>query len=221
MSASTAENYSQTARQWMVDGQLATNKLTDPALSAAFTTIPRETFVPAAFAETAYVDEPIPLGNGRYMVEPMVMATWLQALELSKDDNVLIVGANNGYSAALVASIVANVSVRDDEAFASPCKEALKKLKISNVSCPANSKEDAVYDVILVEGSIEQLPDDVLASLKDTGRIAYATPLTPHGHMARLIVAEKRADSLVERGLGEAPVPRLPGFEKPKGFQFA
>ena len=221
MSASTAENYSQTARQWMVDGQLATNKLTDAALEKAFAEIPREAFVPAEFAQSAYVDEPLPLGEGRYMVEPMALATWLQGLALQATDSVLVLGATTGYSAALMSGIVASIAVHDEERFAAPCKEALKALKISNVSCPAQAEDNAVYDAILLEGSIEILPETLQQQLKEGGRIAYATPLTPHGHMARLIVAEKRGGTLHERVLSEAPVPRLPGFEKPKGFQFA
>ena len=53
------------------------------------------------------------------------------------------------------------------------------------------------------------------------GRVAYARAVGSHGHMAAIIVAEKRGGVLVERRLGEAPVPRLMGFEQPKGFDFS
>jgi protein-L-isoaspartate(D-aspartate) O-methyltransferase len=215
------ESYGQQARQWMVDGQLATNKITDPAISHAFLTTPRELFVPDAFQASAYVDEPIPLGNGRYMVEPMVLATWLQALKLRADDRVLVIGGNTGYSAALIAPLVAHVALEDDGVFASQSKHAIDTLGLSNISCPKTTPEDAQYDVIIIEGSIEALPESLGPRLAEGGRMAYAVPLGSHGHMATLIIAENHADSLVERSLSDAPVPRLPGFEMPKQFQFA
>jgi protein-L-isoaspartate(D-aspartate) O-methyltransferase len=86
------------ARRNMVDSQLRTNRVTDEALLAAIAHIPRERFVPPTLSGVAYIDEDIPLGNERYLMEPMVLGRMIQAAEIQPSDSVLDVGCATGYS---------------------------------------------------------------------------------------------------------------------------
>ena len=104
------------ARRNMVESQVRTNRVTHAGLVEAMETVPREKFVPEHLAGIAYVDEAIPLGEGRFVMEPMVLALLLQTAEIDKDDVVLMVGCGSGYGAAIVARLAATVVVVDDNA---------------------------------------------------------------------------------------------------------
>ena len=94
-----------TARKTMVDCQLRPSKVTDRLILDPFMTIPREDFVGKQQRALAYVDEDLPLSGGRCLMEPMVLARLLQALQIQPDDNLLIVGAGCGYGTAVTAKL--------------------------------------------------------------------------------------------------------------------
>src|ERR1700752_1469323 len=97
------------ARIRMVESQLRPNKVTDQRMLGAFLEIRREFFVPEHLQPVAYVDEDLPLGRGRYRMEPMVAARLLQAAAIERTDTTLIVGAGTGYEAALIALLARSV----------------------------------------------------------------------------------------------------------------
>src|SRR5690625_4691522 len=103
------------ARRNMVDGQLRTNRVNDPRLGAVFDSLPRELFVPEGANGFAYVDEDLPLGQERWLMEPMVLARLLQSAELGEGDTILIVGAGTGYSAAVAAALASSVVALEEE----------------------------------------------------------------------------------------------------------
>src|SRR5215472_19038761 len=91
------------ARSHMIESQLRPNKVTDDRVLGAFAAIRRELFVPELLRPVAYIDEDLPLGGGRYLMEPMVAARLLQAASVARTDAALIIGAGTGYEAALTA----------------------------------------------------------------------------------------------------------------------
>ncbi|HKW55649.1 MAG TPA: rRNA adenine N-6-methyltransferase family protein, partial [Stellaceae bacterium] len=97
------------ARLTMVESQLRPNKVTDQAVLDAFLAVPRERFVPPALAATAYVDDDLPLGGGRFLIEPMVLARLIQLAEIGPDDVVLEIGAGTGYGTAIAARLARRV----------------------------------------------------------------------------------------------------------------
>src|SRR5579883_621672 len=99
----------QTARTNMVESQVRTNKVTDRAVIDALLAVPREAFVPAQLKGIAYVDEDLPIGHGRHLMEPMVLARLLQSAAIQPTDRVLDVACGTGYSCALAARLAARV----------------------------------------------------------------------------------------------------------------
>src|SRR6058998_2177167 len=97
------------ARRNMVESQLRPNKVTDERVIAAFMRIRRELFVPERLRGVAYVDDDLPLGEGRYMMRPMVAARLLRAAMAAPKDTALVVGAGVGYEAALLAQLARGV----------------------------------------------------------------------------------------------------------------
>ena len=99
----------QIARHNMVENQVRTNKVTDPLVIAAMEEVPRELFLPEGKRGIAYVDEDIPVGNGRYAMEPMVIARMMQSAEIARSDVALVIGAGYGYTGAVLSRVAETV----------------------------------------------------------------------------------------------------------------
>src|SRR5947208_16487956 len=109
-------NVHETARANMIESQLRPNKLTDERLIEAFSRLRRELFVPEPLRGVAYVDEDLPLGKGRYLMQPMVLARLLQVAAVNPRETVLVVGAGVGYEAALLSLLARRVIALEDNA---------------------------------------------------------------------------------------------------------
>jgi protein-L-isoaspartate(D-aspartate) O-methyltransferase len=212
------------ARRFMVDGQIRTNKVTDESLLAALADLPRELFAPAESRARAYVDDDLPLGGGRYMMEPMVLARLLQALQINEGDTVLVVGANTGYAAALAAMLGGTVTaLESDYNLLDGARRALGGINLVHpVECVAGPLVEghaarAPYKAMLIEGAVEQVPPALTQQLAEGGRLAA---VQSQGGIGRAILSTKTAGTLSSRVLFDANVHALPGFAKPRGFSF-
>ena len=213
------------ARRNMVDGQLRPNKVTSIELLAAIGELPRERFLPEALKSVAYADDDVPLGNGRFLMEPMVLARLIQALQATPDDRALVVAAGRGYGAALLARLVKSVvAVEGDPALASAANQTIKELGIGNVAFHVGKMEDgatfsAPYDVVLIEGAVRRIPQTIIDQLADGGRLAMvlATDTGALG-VAQLVVKDGGVAS--GRALFDAGTPLLPGFASAPRFTF-
>lgn len=107
-------NEYQSVRLNMVESQIRANKVTDPAILDALLAVPRERFVPESLRGIAYVDEDVPLGNSRYLMEPMVFARLLQFAEIAGGDSVLDIGCGLGYSTAVIARLARRIVAVED-----------------------------------------------------------------------------------------------------------
>ena len=213
-----------TARLNMVEGQLRTNGITDPALLEAFLAVPRERFVPEALRGVACVDEDVPLGNGRYIMEPLVLARLIMLAEIDADAKVLCIGAGTGYDAAIVARVSRDVvAVEAAPDLAAVARRLLGEFGQSGVSLIEVPLEQghaagAPYDAILFGGAIGQVPDPIARQLAKSGRIAAV--VRAEGRVPQVTVMTRAGDVLSHRAVFDAGTHALPGFASEPAFVF-
>jgi len=212
-----------TARRNMVNNQLMTNKLTDDRVAQALLSVPRENFVPKSLRGVAYLDEDIPLGNSRYLMEPMTFARMLQSAAIQSGDVVLDVACATGYSTAVLAQLASAVVGLETDAEAVAVAEVqLAALNVDNAAIIADELTDGCsaqgpYDVILVNGAVEEVPKAYLAQLTEGGRMVV---VERQGQASRAVLYSNRGGLLSRRELFDAMIPVLPGFQKAEAFQF-
>jgi len=164
------------ARTLMVDNQLRTSGITDRRLLGVMGAVPRETFVPAARQPLAYIDEAHPLNATRKLGPPVPFAKLIQLAGIEHTDHVLDVGCGTGYSAAVIAGLAAQVlASEDDPALASAARKNLVAVGASNASvADGSAAQQGPFDVIVVEGTLAEVPQALLDALKAEGRlVAY------------------------------------------------
>jgi protein-L-isoaspartate(D-aspartate) O-methyltransferase len=216
-----------TARQKMVDCQVRTADVTDYRILDAMLALPREEFVPAARRALAYLDLDLDVTEGglvpRYLIKPMLLAKLLQAAEVRAGDNMLIVGCATGYAAAVAARLAGKVTATEcDAAVAAKGREALSRVGVSTVTIkvaelPAGDSADAPYDVILLNGATEIVPEILCGQLRDGGRLlgVFAATRPP-----RATIVTRSHGDLGHRTLFDASAPVLPGLERVPAFVF-
>lgn len=215
---------SNAARANMVDSQLRTNKVTDHKVIAGFETIPREAFLPKALRSIAYIDEDLSIGDGRYVMEPMVLARLIQAAAPKNEDIVLEIGSARGYGTAILAQIAATVVGLDsDEELVGTANETLNAMGIDNAVAVSGDMTEgyakqAPYDVILFSGAIAKVPDTIVAQLADGGRM-IAVVLGKDG-VGRATLFQRNGENVTGRSLFDASTPSLVGFEHSSEFVF-
>ncbi len=212
------------ARLNMIEGQLRTNGVTDPALLEALLAVPRERFVPEALRGVAYVDDDVPLGNGRYLMQPLVLARLIMLAEVGVGARVLSVGAGPGYDAAVVARLALSVvALESDPTLAATVRRLLAELGQSNASVvegplAQGHAAGAPYDAILFGGAISQVPDAIARQLGKSGRIAAV--VRTEGRVPQVTVMTRVGETLSRRPVFDAGTPALPGFASEPAFVF-
>ncbi len=212
------------ARTCMVESQLRPNKVTDERVLGAFAGIRRELFAPEHLRVVAYIDEDLLLGNGRYLMEPMVAARLLQAAAVERTDTALIEGAGSGYEAALVAALARSVvALEEDPDLARRGRAALAEHSIASVSVvegslPQGHRARAPYDVIFFCGAVAKVPAEIGSQLAEGGRLMAV--VKPGSGMGRATLTTRIGGVLAHRVLFDAATPLLPGFLPKPAFVF-
>jgi protein-L-isoaspartate(D-aspartate) O-methyltransferase len=212
------------ARRVMVDRQVRTADVTDLRIISALLDVPRELFVPAARRAVAYLDLDVPVNeSGRALLKPMVFAKFVQAAGITDTDRVLDVGCATGYSAAVLGKLAGSVvALEEDAALARGAAEVLAQTGAANVSVVSGAfaagwAESAPYDVIVLEGAAELIPDSLLSQLKDGGRLVAVVRSSP---MGRATLYRRAGGHATAQPVFDAAAPLLPGFAKPAAFVF-
>ena len=218
MSADFAE-----LRARMVDGQLRTTDVTDPAILEAMGALQRELFVDERRRPLAYLDEDLLIAPGRYLMEPSPLAKLLQLAEIASTDRVLDVGTGTGYSAAVLSRLAASVvALESDDSLAGRARDALSRTGAANVEVvtgglASGHPAGAPYDVIVLEGAIETLPDALTAQLRDAGRLVA---VEGRGNAGIAKVYLNSGGLITGRRAFNAALKPLPGFERTPAFEF-
>ena len=213
------------ARRNMVEGQLRPNRVTNTALLGVVGRLPRERFLPDALRSVAYADDDVPLGAGRVLMEPMVLARLIQALQPQPAHKALVAASGRGYGAALLAGLVASVvAVEADAAMAKAAEETFRSLSIANVRQIAGNPEageaaSAPYDALLIEAAVRQIPQALLDQLAEGGRLVTIMAGAP-GTMGVATLVLKEGGVTSGRPLFDAGTPALPGFSPAARFTF-
>jgi protein-L-isoaspartate(D-aspartate) O-methyltransferase len=188
-----------TARQKMVDGQVRPSDVTDIRIIDAMLAVPRENFVPGNKRALAYLDLDLDVAEagsaGRFLIKPAVLAKMLQAAEIKSTDHVLVVGCGSGYAAAVIAKFAGKVT------------------SAATVGDPAN----APFDVIVLNGATEIVPETLYGQLRDGGRLVGVFAMS---QPARATIVTRSHGDFGNRTLFDAAAPVLPGMERLPAFVF-
>ena len=211
------------ARVAMVDCQVRPSDVTRYPIIAAMLAIPRERFVPKSLRAIAYAGTEIPLAEGRVMLEPRVLAKMLEAAAVGPGDLVLDVAPGTGYSTALLARMAeAVVAVEPDRALTAEAQRIAAELEVDNATIshgPAETGDPAhgPFDVILINGAVERIPEALVEQLGEGGRLVAIFRDGPAG---RCRVLTRAGQAVSDRALFDATAPVLPGFDRPSEFVF-
>ena len=183
------------ARRAMVDSQLRPEGVSDPAVLAAMAAVPREEFLPEGLRPVAYRDRPLDLGQGKAMMAPAAFAKLLAELKPRPGERALVVGSATPYAARVLEALGLDAQMADG----------------------AVAAGKGTFDIILIDGAVEAIPESLVARLAPGGRLG--TGLADN-QVTRLAVGRVADGKLGLRRFADAEVPVLPEFTRPRAFTF-
>ena len=216
------------ARFNMVECQVRPSDVTDVRIQEAMSAIPREAFAPKAKQSLAYMDATLAVASNRYLIEPRCFAKLVQAARIEEDDLILDLGCGTGYSSAILAALgAAVVAVESDPNLVELASQTLTHLEVDNAAViegdiAAGAPAQGPFDVIFINGAVEQIPQTLFDQLTLGGRLA-AVVKTDGKSSARVYLKSSEGDGTAVLGhldVFDAAIPPFPEFEKPKGFVF-
>lgn len=208
-------------RMTMVDTQVRPSDVTKFPIIEAMLQVPREVYVPLESREAAYIGANIAIGQNRVILDPRALAKMLDALDIVPDELVLDLGCGLGYSAAVIAQIAGTVvAVEENAAWAEEAQSLLSQQGVDNAvavagTLSAGAPKHGPYDVIVIEGGIEALPEALVTQLKDGGRVGA---IFMDGALGTVRIGRKVDGKLDWRDAFHATAPWLAGFGRARGF---
>lgn len=164
-------------RQKMVETQIKARGVKDPRVLSALLKVERERFVPEEYTNSAYADQPLPIGEGQTISQPYIVALMTELLELTGNEKVLEIGTGSGYQAAILAELAKEVyTVEIVESLASTAKKRLSELGYQNIHVKAGDgylgwPEAAPFDAIMITAAPDHIPKPLIEQLKEGGRM--------------------------------------------------
>ncbi|MCA6216157.1 protein-L-isoaspartate O-methyltransferase [Ideonella sp. B7] len=212
------------ARFNMIEQQIRPWDVLDPAVLSLLATVKREDFVPTAYRALAFVDTEVPLPDGQVMLAPRVEARLLQEAKVQRHESVLEVGAGSGFMAALLGHRAQRViTLENRPTLVRLATENLRRAGLSNVSVrEADGREglaaEGPFDVIVLSGSVAQVPQVIFDQLKVGGRLVTIEGSEP---VMRGVLYTRQSDRALSKvDLFDTVAPRLDGFSEPTRFHF-
>lgn len=211
-------------RQVMVDSQIRVNDVTTPALVSAFLNVPRELFVPKSMQSLAYSELELEVAEGRALWTVRDLGKLLRALDPRSDDVALVIAAGTGYSAAIIGwNVDAVIALENNADLVAEMNERFAGIGLDQaVAVEGDLSKDLAdqgpFDLILVDGMVETVPDVWLEQLADKGRLGVVVRAGRSLGDARLYT--RAGDTVSYRSVFECCPPQLAGFEVTKSFVF-
>jgi len=211
------------ARTTMVDCQVRPSDVTKFPIIEAMLSVPREEFVPPDKKRVAYMGEHLDLGAGRTLLDARTFAKMLDVVNVQPDELVLDIGCGLGYSTAVLARLAeAVVALEQDTDLAAEASTLLAANNVDNavvIETPLaeGTAKHGPYDVIVLQGAAEQIPQCIVDQLKDRGRIIG---IFTDGASGQCRIGLKRGQKIDWRIAFSAHAPMLPGFETAAEFNF-
>src|SRR5262245_9466918 len=204
----------------MVESQVRPSDVTDRRIIRAMLEVPREAFVPSGLRALAYMDGSVPVVETgvrpvRCLLAPRTFAKLAQLAEIGPDAVVLDVGCATGYSAAVLARLAKSVVAFEvDTALVTRASQTLRQLEVTNAlvlegALPGGAPTHAPFDAILLEGAVPNVPEALLAQLKDAGRLIA---IVTDGALGRAKLWRRTGKVFDARPAFDAGAPTLPGF---------
>jgi protein-L-isoaspartate(D-aspartate) O-methyltransferase len=210
------------ARRAMIDSQLKPCGIVHPRTVAAFAAVDRSRFVPSGRRRLAYVDAAHPLPGGRELMAPLSLGLLVEAAQARAGDRVLIIGAGTGYSAAILSRLAGSVvALESDPDLAAQARENcadLASVRVEEGPLDQGWPEGAPYDLILIDGGVETLPDPLVAQLAEGGRLLAI--VRGSDGVTRAARGIRHAGHLRPEPFAEAVASILPAFGKAPAFRF-
>lgn len=215
------------ARNLMVDGQLRPSKVSDRRILDAMRRLPREAYLPHDVRGQAYIDENVPLGGGRVLLKPLVIARLVQLARPRAGETALVVGAGTGYGAAVLAACGVQVTALEDSAAllaiarAAPADaeaEAAGHVTIVEGALTEGHAAHAPYDLVMIEGAVTEIPASLGRQVAAHGRLVCLV-CKPHG-TGVAVLAEPSTGGLRAQAAFDAAAPLLPGLMAAPAFTF-
>ncbi len=215
-------------RKVMVDCQIKTNGVTDERIIEAFTTVPRQIFVPAHLKSVSYVDEDVSFGtdNGAFLMAPTVYAKMLQEAAPEANDIVLNIGDDSGYSTAILSKLVTTVVVVEQvPGFYDKARQIWSDLGLCNIAIVDGSPDEggldhAPYTLIMMNGSIARIPESLVAQLTDGGRLCTVLRENTSQQGQAVVVERVGARDSSIRAAFDASTPYLASYSPEEVFVF-
>ena len=164
-------------REKMVETQIQARGVKDPRVLSALRKVERHQFVPKAYLDSAYSDQPLPIGEGQTISQPYIVALMTELLELKGGEKVLEVGTGSGYQAAILAELAKEVySIEIVETLASMARNRLLELGYQNIKVRAGDgylgwPEAAPFDAVIITCAPDHIPKPLIEQLKEGGRM--------------------------------------------------
>ncbi len=212
------------ARFNMIEQQIRPWDVLDLDVLDLLSRMRREDFVPPAYKALAFVDAEVPLGHGQMMLAPKVEARLLQEAQVQRHERVLEIGTGSGFMAALLAHRAQSViTLERIGALAIQAAANLRRAGVLNASVreldgAGGLPGDGAFDVIMLSGSVPEVPQLLLDQLKPGGRLLAIVGQEPVMRAVR--ITRLSATSLQSQELFDTVAPRLAGFPEPSRFRF-
>ena len=196
----------------------------DKDILNAFLNVPRELFVKKSQIKHSYIDDNLCILKNRYLISPVIFARLVQSLKLKKNQTILHIASGTGYGVVILSYLTNTVlGIESDKKLIASSSEILSKLKVDNAAILKGNihegfAKQAPYDAILIEGSVNKVPSNILNQLCDEGKLVTVENI--NSNCGSAIIYQRLGENYIKNVLFDAHLPLLTSFNNRQTFVF-